>query len=213
MFQARYGLKPGNQPGAWDGYGTRIQNLEVVGNTFVSGPLTRGGINIGRGPEERPIQGVFRNNLFVLDVMKNDNAEPFRVLTGRVRFEDNAWTIPVPTGLPASNVTGPASALVNPAADLGAGFSIGNYRPLRGGPLDGAGYGALVAVGEEPSPPPPPDPEPEPGPDWPALRALAAEVTAETATAYAAADKAVRLMQTLDNRLREYELAAQGGEE
>jgi hypothetical protein len=49
--------------------------------------------------------------------------------------------------------------------------------------------------------------------DWAALRALAAEAMAETAAAHMAADRAARLMQTLDNRMREYELAAVGGEE
>ena len=42
---------------------------------------------------------------------------------------------------------------------------------------------------------------------------VSAEAMAETAAAHMAADRAARLMQTLDNRMREYELAAVGGEE
>ena len=45
-------------------------------------------------------------------------------------------------------------------------------------------------------------------PDWAALRTLAAEATAEVVTASQALDAAVRVQQVLENRIREYELAA-----
>ena len=121
----------------------------------------------------------------------------------------------MPAGLPASNQALRPSALVAPLATVADGFSIDNYRPVAGGPLDGAGIGALEPLPVEPPPvvDPPPDPEPEPAVDWAALRALAAEATAEMVTASMAVDKATRLLQALDNRMREYEVAAEGGKE
>ena len=215
MYQIRYNLKPAREPGYYDGYSTRIQNLEVRNCTFVSGPLTRSGINIASGPADMPVRGVFKNNLFVFNTMKA-GGNPFRVASKGVRFEGNAWTVAVPAGLPGSNVRVPVDALLNAPAPASA-FKLDNYRPVASGPLVGpdgkALYGALEPLSVEPPPPPPP-PDPEPTPvDWPALRALAAEATAESAAAHVAADKAARLMQTLDARMREYELAAVGGEE
>ncbi len=204
MFQVRYGLKPGNKPGAWDGYGTQIQNLEVCNCTFVSGSRTKLGVNISTGPDKKPIKAVLTGNLFVFDVMR-PNGDPFRVMTKGVTFERNAWSIPVPAGLPASNVRVPALALVAPFATPDAALLLDNYRPRPGSVA--VGYGAL-----EPLPVEPP-PDPEPAVDWAALRALAAEATAEMVTASMAVDKATRLLQALDNWMREYEVAAQGGKE
>ena len=107
-------------------------------------------------------------------------------------------------------------------------FDLADYWPVAGSAALGATvisdatpealrsrtYAGALAPAGEPPPPPPPPPDPEPTPvDWAALRALAAEAMAETAAAHMAADRAARLMQTLDNRMREYELAAESGEE
>jgi hypothetical protein len=129
-----------------------------------------------------------------------------KVTAPGVRLEGNFWTAGVPAGLPASNQALRSAALVAPLATVADGFSIDNYRPVAGGPLDGAGIGALEPLPVEPPVDPPPDPEP--AVDWAALRTLAAEATAEVVTASQALDAAVRVQQVLENRIREYELAA-----
>lgn len=52
-------------------------------------------------------------------------------------------------------------------------------------------------------------PDPEPAEDWPALYALAAEAQAELLTAHMAVAAAGRVVQALQNRIREYEVAAE----
>jgi hypothetical protein len=198
--------------GNLDGYDTRPEMFEVRNCTFIAGPDSKSGIAVAENEFGGRVRGTFRNNLFIFDRLPA-GGEALKNNAPGVEFIDNLWSGGVPAGLPASNQATTAAALVAPFATVGETVNLDNYRPRRGGPLDGAGYGALAAVGTEP-PPPPPDPEPEPTPvDWTALRALAAEVTAEVVTASMAVDRAARSLQTLDNRMREYELAAVGGEE
>ncbi len=303
-FQLRNGTKPGEKPGTHDGYNTRIQGLVVERCTFVSGPLSKMGVHVVENDLGARVAGTFRRNVFVLDQLRDETAVRWRILAEGMTFENNVFTAGVPAGLPASNVPAPAAALAAPFAALTGGLDIDNYRPVNGGPLDGAEMGALEALPpaveawvmadfeQEPSagpaplavqfidrstaggnavittwawefgdgttsvepspahvyttpgtyrarltvadegralsyfvvgpeivvaevePEPPEEPEPplEP-PDWAALRALAAEATAEMVTASMANDRAVRALQVLENRIREYELAAQGGEE
>jgi hypothetical protein len=69
----------------------------------------------------------------------------------------------------------------------------------------------LAAVGTEP-PPPPPDPEPTPV-DWAALMALVDEALVVLVGVVGGLARAGDLLQSLRNRIEEYELAAEGGEE
>ena len=202
--------------GKLDGYDTQGR-FTVENCTFVAGPDTRSGINVAENEFGGTVRGAFRNNLFVLDRLPA-GAVALRNTAPGVIFEDNLWSGGVPAALPGSNRPVAAAALVDPFAAVGETANLNNYRPVAGGPLDGAGVGALEALPDEPEPPPPPppppDPDPEPTPvDWAALRALAAEAGAEIVTAYMATDRAARAVQTLDNRMREYELAAASGEE
>jgi len=208
-----------------DGYDTRPDSLLIENCTFIAGPDTRRGVIVAENEWGGQVRGTFRRNLFILDRMA-DGGAALRSNAAGVRFDDNAWSSGVPASLPGSNHPVAASALVAPFATFDGDLNLDNYRPVAGGPLDGAGYGALGPLPVEPPPPdddeppvdPPPDPDPEPDPepspvDWPALRALAADALLVAATASLAAEDAVRELQALDNRIREYELAAESGEE
>lgn len=210
MFGVRNNKKVTN--GKLDGYDTQGR-FTVEGCTFIAGPDTRSGINVAENEFGGQVRGTFRNNLFIFDQMAAGGVALRNTAPG-VTFDDNLWSGGVPASLPASNRPVAATALVAPFATLADELNIDNYRPVAGGPLDGAGYGALDALVTEPPPPPPPDPDPEPtAVDWRALAGLAAEAAAEVVTASMAIDRATRSLQTLVNRIREYELAAEGGEE
>jgi hypothetical protein len=188
----------------------------IEGNTFVAGPMTQDAVLIVPNYQGRPHGAArFRRNVVIGAA---DAPAAFR-------YENNAWQPAAAQGMRHAsdvavelvNAEG-AGGLRNEYPAVGHNLRLDDYRPRPGSVLGAAGIGALAESGEEPPPPPPPDPDPEPEPnpeppDWTALRALAAEATAETAAAHMAADRAARLMQTLDNRMREYELAAVGGEE
>jgi len=204
-----------NAPGHKDDslYDTSLDADTVIeDNTFVAGPMTNDAVLIVPNSHGRPHgPALFRRNVIIGPVAAPAN----------FRYEANAWQPAPAAGLrSASDV---AVALVNAAAGgtlkneypvVGHNLNLDDYRPMAGSPLALAGIGALAAAGDVEPPPPPPDPEPEPdGPDWAALRALAAEAGAEIVTAYMATDRAARAVQALDNRMREYELAAEGGEE
>lgn len=197
-----------------DGYDTR-GGFIVRRCTFIAGPDSKSGVAVAENQFGAKVKGAFRNNLFINDRLPA-GGEALKNNASGVEFIDNLWSGGMPAGLPASNQAIAASALVAPFATIGETVNLDNYRPQRGGPLDGAGYGALGVADEPPvdppPPPPPPDPEPEPV-DWGELRELAAEASAEVVTASMAADRAARALETLGNRIREYELAAEGGEE
>jgi hypothetical protein len=165
--------------GVPDGYDTTIQNLVVEGCTFVTGNNSSAGVSITENPRPgKSVRGTFRKNLFVFDQLAASGAALRNNAPG-VTFDDNLWSGGVPASVPASNRPVAASALVAPFAPLGEFIDLDNYRPRAGGPLDGAGYGALEAAGTEP-PPPDPDPDPEPEPvDWARLRTQAAAIGAE----------------------------------
>ena len=201
-LQVRNGTKVKN--GLLDGYDTRIQNLTVERCTFVGGSHAAG-VGAGENDQGAKVRGVVRDCVMAFDVLQ-PGGEQARVTAPGVALAGNVWTAAVPAGLPASNRAVRAAALVAPFATVADGFSIDNYRPVAGGPLDGAGIGALEPLPVEPPVDPPPDPEP--AVDWAALRTLAAEATAEVVTASQALDAAVRVQQVLENRIREYELAA-----
>lgn len=188
-----------------DGYDTRPENLLVEGCTFVAGPDTRRGILIAENEFGNRVRGVFRRNLFILDQLAG--GEALRSNAAGVAFDDNLFSGGVPPALPASNRPVSAAALVAPFATPEAALRLDNYRPRAGSVA--VGYGALDALADEPPPPPPPPP----GPDWLALYGLADATMGELLAAGAAVEAAVRSLQTLHNRIREYELAAQGGEE
>ena len=207
-LQVRNGTKVKN--GLLDGYDTRIQNLLVERCTFVGGPEARAGIGAGENDQGAKVRGTIVSCVMAFDMMQ-PGGEQERVEPPGIVLAGNFWTAAVPAGLPASNRAVRSAALVAPLATVADGFSIDNYRPVAGGPLDGAGIGALEPLPVEPPVDPPPDPEP--AVDWAALRTLAAEATAEVVTASQALDAAVRVQQVLENRIREYELAAEGGEE
>lgn len=214
-FGMRNNVKPGREPGELDGYDTRA-DVMVRGCTFVTGSNSKSGIAVDKNELGHAVDVTFERNVFVFNRLRAD-AAAIRINApgGQVKFSDNVWTTVVPAGLPESNRPIAPTALVAPFATP---FALDNLRPRAGGPLDGAGYGALAAVGTEPPPPPPPDPpdEPEPpeeAPDWAALRELAAEVGGELASISLAADATSRKAQVLENRIREYEVAAQGDEE
>ncbi len=140
-LQVRNGTRVKN--GLLDGYDTRIQNLLVEHCTFVGGPNARWGVTAGENDRGATVRGVIRNCVMVFDLMAPDD-EQVRVVPPGLALEGNVWTAGVPAGLPASNWAGRATALVAPFATLAdGGFSIDNYRPVAGGPLDGAGVGAL----------------------------------------------------------------------
>jgi hypothetical protein len=169
-FQLRNGTKPGRQPGALDGYNTRIQNLVVERCTFVTGPDSKLGITIGQNDQGGSVAGVFRNNLFVLDTMRRPDAERFRNRAPGITFENNVWTTAVPAGLQGrGNRQLPAKdALVAP---LSTPLALDNYRPVPGGPLDGLGIGADIDAicatsGEPEDPPTDPPGEPDEEPVW-----------------------------------------------
>ena len=215
-LQVRNGTKVKN--GLLDGYDTRIQNLLVERCTFVGGPEARAGIGAGENDQGAKVRGTIVSCVMAFDMMQ-PGGEQERVEPPGIVLAGNVWTAAVPAGLPASNRAVRAAALVAPFAtiDSALGLNLNNYRPVAGGPLDGAGKGALEPLPVEPppvvDPPPDPPPDPEPAVDWAALRTLAAEATAEVVTASQALDAAVRVQQVLENRIREYELAAEGGEE
>lgn len=168
-FQLRNGTKAGNKPGALDGYNTKIQNLTVERCTFVTGPDSKLGVTIGENDQGAKVRGVFRNNLFVFDTMRTPDAQRLRHMAAGVKFSGNVWTPSRPDPLP-DDYNGDAAGLVAPWVGLSDGFNLDNYRPVSGGPLAGAGIGALDVAGTEPPPDPDPDPEPEPEPepvpDW-----------------------------------------------
>ena len=202
-----FGIRNNDTNQATGGYDTTIRELTVENCTFIARPWTKLGVAIQDNPRGGNIGGVFRNNVFVTDRMK-PGATLFRSNAPGVRFVDNAWTtVPSGPGMGAGNIQ--IEAVEELVAPFATPFDVNNLRPRSGGVVAERGWGAVAA---EVSPPPPP-PEPEPEPDWAALRGLAAEATAEATTAHMAADRATRLMQTLDNRMREYELADQSGKE
>ena len=211
-LQVRNGTKVKN--GLLDGYDTRIQNLTVERCTFVGGSHAAG-VGAGENDQGAKVRGVVRDCVMAFDVLQPGGVQA-KVTAPGVRLEGNFWTAGVPAGLPASNQALRSAALVAPFATIDGdlGLNLNNYRPRAGGPLDGAGVGALDALPGTPPEEPPEEPEPPlEKPDWAALRTLAAEATAEVVTASMAADRATRALQVLDNRIREYELAAEGGEE
>lgn len=169
-------LKPAG--GGFDGYQTTIQNLYVHHCTFVSGPDTRGGINVRENPKPPPrVRGRFEDNVVVLA-----NASQWDVDAAGFVARNNAFTI-LPPGLDASNVRIEASELVDVAADVTGtlddhAFNLANYRPRLGSPLALAGFGALPAG---PIGPPPPEEEP-PGVNWDSLIARAESIGAHLKT-------------------------------
>jgi len=207
LFGVRNNLKAvaGAPAGQYDGYETRIQNLYVHHNTFVAGPYTQTGIGLTENPLGHEVCGRFENNVIVLDELPA-GADALKHSAKGVQFGGNAWSCLPAAQLPDGDRAVSAAALVAPLTALPnrAAFNLDNYRPVAGGALAGAGVGALDALPVTP---------PEEPPDWDALRALAAEATAEVVTASMAADRATRALQVLENRIREYELAAKGGEE
>ena len=184
-LQVRNGTKVKN--GLLDGYDTRIQNLTVERCTFVGGSHAAG-VGAGENDQGAKVRGVVRDCVMAFDVLQPGGVQA-KVTAPGVRLEGNFWTAGVPAGLPASNQALRSAALVAPLATVADGFSIDNYRPVAGGPLDGAGIGALEPLPVEPPPvvDPPPDPEPEPEPvDWDALFERAAAVGVQLATIGAA---------------------------
>lgn len=211
MFGLRNNAKPGK--GGDDGYNTNIKNLTVKQCTFVTGPLSKGGIAIsdneyGAGK----VAGVFEANVFLFDNMR-DSGDGFKSNAPGVKFTGNAFSVMPPT-LAADNVHMSAAGLVAPFATP---FSVENLRPIAGGLIDLGRLGALSATGEPPVDPPPVDPpddppdEPEPPlqpVDWVALGGMVAEALAQVATAQLAAEDAGRGLTALAARIREYEQAA-----
>jgi hypothetical protein len=188
-LQVRNGTKVKN--GLLDGYDTRIQNLTVERCTFVGGSHAAG-VGAGENDQGAKVRGVVRDCVMAFDVLQ-PGGEQARVTAPGVALAGNVWTAAVPAGLPASNRAVRAAALVAPFAtiDSALGLNLNNYRPVAGGPLDGAGKGALEPLPVEPPPvvDPPPDPEPEPEPepvDWDALIERAATVGVQLATVGAA---------------------------
>lgn len=147
LFEMRNKTRPGDKPGVEVGYNTRIQNLVVEDCTFVSGPETKVPVVIRENNEGARVKGVFRHNVFVTNVTRGDDGRVLSSDAPGVQFEDNVWTTAVPAGLPASNLYVPVTALAAPLTRLGEWqFNIDYYRPVAGGPLDGAGVGALAAL-------------------------------------------------------------------
>lgn len=205
--------------GNLDGYDTRPEMFEVRNCTFIAGPDSKSGIAVAENEFGGRVRGTFRNNLFIFDRLPA-GAEVLKNNAPGVAFESNGWSIPVPAGARGEgNVQIDArEALVAPFATFDATVDLGNYRPRPNSVAAKRGWGALGVADEPPPPPPPPDPDPDPEPeptpvDWAAMHALAAEAGAELLTAYMAVDRASRTLQTLDNRIEEYRVAAEGGEE
>jgi len=187
--------------GKADGYDTRPERMVFENNTIIAGPDMRVGVEVFENPFGGKVAGTFRNNLFVLDRLP-PGAVALKTNAPGVTFVDNAWTAAVPAGLPASNRSAAATALVAPFAPLGEELAIDNYRPRANGPLDGAGLGALEALPVDP----PVDPPLEP-PDWAALLALAAEVDAHLATTILAAADTNRALLALKAKIVESKAA------
>lgn len=200
------------------------ERIVVRGNTFVAGPKTaKPLLRLANG------QGVLEGN-----VIHAPEGATAAVLTGAARWtaRGNAWNRQPPAtlanerdvvgalGLVAPGVTvrrnGPdwAESYAEYASRVTFTFREGNYRPRADSPLlrDSGYIGALGPDGPEPPVEPPPPPPPVEV-DWAGLATLAAEAMAEAVTAHMAADRAARAAQTLENRIREYELAAGSGEE
>ena len=148
-------------------YDTQLLDTIVERNTFVAGPCTRVAVHLRENQHGRPHRNAqFRGNVVEFGNAP-EGAEIGRFTGGEVTFERNAWTRQPPANMRgAGDVAGPLG-LVEPGAAIGAGFDLDHYRPRAGGPLDGAGIGALAVEGPEPPPDPEPDPDPEPGAvDW-----------------------------------------------
>ena len=195
------------------GYDTQLIGSLIEHNTVVAGPLTRTAINVGvneRGRPHRDSQVRFN----VIDMSgAGGGAEAATGDATNVTWHDNGWTVaPAQPFRHADDVVGfelvaPAAALANEFPAAGHSLRIGNYRPRAGSPVAAAGLGALGPDGPEPPVEPPPDEEPTPV-DWAALAALVAEASADVVTAHMAADRAVRTLQTVAQRIEEYADAA-----
>ncbi len=195
------------------GYDTQLVGSLIEHNTVIAGPCTRTAINVGvneRGRAHRDSQVRF--NVIDMSGAGND-AEPATGDATNVAWHDNGWTVaPAQPFRHADDVVGfelvaPAAALANEFPAAGHSLRIGNYRPRAGSPVAAAGLGALGPDGPEPPVEPPPDEEPTPV-DWAALAALVAEASADVVTAHMAADRAVRTLQTVAQRIEEYADAA-----
>jgi hypothetical protein len=198
-----------NQPGHKDDslYDTSLDAETIVeGNTFLAGPMTQDAVLIVPNYLGRPHGPArFRRNVVVGPVSAPPN----------FRYEANAWK---PTPVAALRSAGDVAVeLINAAAAetlrneypaVGHNLRPGDFLPVAGSVQARERIGWQGTAVVEPPPPPPPDPEPTPV-DWAALRGLAAELL----TAARTVDAAARALQTLENRMREYELAAVGGEE
>ena len=193
------------------GYDTILDAGTVVrGNTFIGGPATRTGIQIAMQPALPHGAAVFENNLFLMEnapagaeIARTQGA----VATALV-WRNNGWSQQPPAAFRgAGDVIVPAGALTDAGAPVmgtwrGTDFDMDNYRPRAGGPLDGAGVGALEALPVDP----PVDPPLEP-PDWAALLALAAEVDAHLATTILAAADTNRALLALKAKIVESKAA------
>jgi hypothetical protein len=211
----RNNVKPGNKPGALDGYLTDIQNLVFSYNTVVAGPNSKAGISLVENPQAPPIvRGVFENNLFVLDNL--DDARAWRVFTPGVVFRNNAFTTAMPAQargeghfvVPLEALTNPLVSIIGTAA--GSDFNLDNYRPTADGPLREGNFGALRAlVIEPPDPPEEPEPPEEPvvKPDWEALLEPAAAVGVQLATMAEANGKRRALLEQLQEAEAVFSLA------
>lgn len=170
----------------------------VAGNTFIAGPHTEWGLRVGEEPTNPHGAAIFEKNLIIMDAAPvgvpmaeaADGGDGWKLV-----WRKNGWTSQPPALFRgAGDVLVPAGTLANAGARIagtwqGADISIDNYRPVAGGPLDGAGVGALEPLPVEPPPvvdPPPPEPSPTPaGPDWDALRVLAVTAAQQLVSARA----------------------------
>ena len=148
----------------------------------MAGPCTRVAVHLRENQHGRPHRDAQFHGNVVEFGNAPEGAEIGRFTGGEVTFERNAWSRVPPANMRgAGDVAGPLG-LVNPGAAIGVGFDLDNYRPRAGGPLDGAGIGALAVEGPEPPPDPPDGPEPPlEAPDWDALIEQAAAVGAQLA--------------------------------
>lgn len=163
LFQVRNNAKESA------GYDTQLSDTTIIGNTFIAGPQTTGGINIMANQRGRPHQSsVFRNNIIIAP-----GISPIGETSGGgVAFDHNLWSDAPAPGLRGEGdyygdalLTNPDAVINGDWANPETDFKLDNYRPRVGSPAvgagkDGATIGALAAVGGEPPTEPPVDPVP-----------------------------------------------------
>ena len=176
----------------------------MIENTLISGPYTLKGVSLVGGSQNQGTEVHWEGNAVHWGRHLNGASMAAGPKT-RCTFLANAWAEQPAAvyrgesdrygalGLvaPDAPVTAVGEAFCDSWAEwqargLRSTFNLDNYRPVAGGPLDGAGMGALEALPGTPDPEPPEGPEPPevepPGANWDSLIERAESIGAHLKT-------------------------------